>query len=79
MNDWIPVCERNPDRADWYFVTEVLDTVNHDRIVTEAFYNAGTGWCTNDSRSMVVAWMPKISPYRGDTRGDWVVKGEGPM
>jgi hypothetical protein len=70
MNDWIPVGERLPDKADWYFVTEILDTLEHDRIVTEAFYADDTGWRTNSSRTTVVAWMPKPEAYSGDRQGN---------
>lgn len=70
MNDWIPVGERLPEKPGYYFVTEVLGTVEPTRVVTDIYYADDVGWRTNDLCSTVVAWMEKPRAYSGDNQGN---------
>lgn len=66
--DWIPCSEKQPSHAGYYLVTKRLLKDSKPFVTKEYFMigsgHGGRGWADNEYGTKVIAWAPRIEPYK---------------
>lgn len=61
--DWTPCDVRNPKKPGFYLVTKIL-AEDTKPFTCKEYYHPTTGWADNEFGTNVIAWAPKIEPYK---------------
>ena len=60
---WIPCKEELPKKAGFYLVTKKLQK-GMKPLVCKEYFEPSKGWADLGNGSSVLAWMPKIEPWK---------------